>query len=136
PGSESAGRARPVAPPAGAHPASTNLTRAKVLGGRAARLGRPRTPTGNHTAFQQVSIWHVPCDEGLNHCNSKEGGPRMRNRTLMIGCLAAALAASGLGGGSAGRADEEARGPRDARRGRWETFLGRLRDFEDHCVSA
>src|SRR5438034_6574896 len=68
--------------------------------------------------------------------SSKEGGPRMRTRMLVIGCLAAALAATGLGGGTAARADEEAKAPPDPTRGQWDSFLDPLRDFEDNYVAA
>ena len=60
----------------------------------------------------------------------------MRTRMLVIGCLAAALAATGLGGGTAARADEEAKAPPDPTRGQWDSFLDPLRDFEDNYVAA
>ena len=41
----------------------------------------------------------------------------MRTRMLVLGCLAAALAATGLVGGTAARADEEAKAPPDPTRG-------------------
>src|SRR5204863_475422 len=70
-----------------------------------------------------------------DHCSSTEGGPRMRTRMLVLGCLAAALAATGLVGGTAARADEEAKAPPDPTRGQWDSFLDPLRDFEDNYVS-
>src|SRR5437016_11450565 len=73
---------------------------------------------------------------GTAAVSSKEGGPRMRIRMLVIGCLAAALAATGLGGGTAARADEEAKAPPDPTRGQWDSFLDPLRDFEDNYVAA
>src|SRR3989441_10248992 len=60
----------------------------------------------------------------------------MRTRMLVIGCLAATLAATGLGGGTAARADEEAKAPPDPTRGQWDSFLDPLRDFEDNYVTA
>src|SRR2546428_6990032 len=60
----------------------------------------------------------------------------MRTHMLVIGCLAAALAAPGLGGGTAARADEEAKAPPDPTRGQWDSFLDPLRDFEDNYVAA
>ena len=60
----------------------------------------------------------------------------MRTRMLVLGCLAAALAATGLVGGTAARADEEAKAPPDPTRGQWDSFLDPLRDFEDNSVSA
>ena len=59
----------------------------------------------------------------------------MRTRMLVLGCLAAALAATGLVGGTAARADEEAKAPPDPTRGQWDSFLDPLRDFEDNYVS-
>src|SRR2546421_7706500 len=72
---------------------------------------------------------------GTAAVSSKEGGPGMRTRMLVIGCLAATLAATGLGGGTAARADEEAKAPPDPTRGQWDSFLDPLRDFEDNYVS-
>ena len=60
----------------------------------------------------------------------------MRTRMLVLGCLVAALAATGLVGGTAARADEEAKAPPDPTRGQWDSFLDPLRDFEDNSVSA
>src|SRR5207244_12633044 len=60
----------------------------------------------------------------------------MRTRMLMLGCLVAALAATGLVGGTAARADEEAKAPPDPTRGQWDSFLDPLRDFEDNYVAA
>src|SRR6266404_6629365 len=74
--------------------------------------------------------------ERSNHCSSTEGGPRMRTRMLVLGCLVAALAATGLVGGTAARADEEAKAPPDPTRGQWDSFLDPLRDFEDNYVTA
>src|SRR5207245_1722426 len=73
---------------------------------------------------------------GTAAVSSKEGGPGMRTRMLVIGCLAATLAATGLGGGTAARADEEAKAPPDPTRGQWDAFLDPLRDFEDNYVTA
>src|SRR6266404_5180240 len=74
--------------------------------------------------------------ERSNHCSSTEGGPRMRTRMLVLGCLVAALAATGLVGGTAARADEEAKAPPDPTRGQWDSFLDPLRDFEDNAITA
>src|SRR6266481_3349202 len=60
----------------------------------------------------------------------------MRTRMLVLGCLAAALAATGLVGGTAARADEVAKAPPDPTRGQWDSFLDPLRDFEDNYVTA
>src|SRR5437867_3956 len=73
--------------------------------------------------------------ERSNHCSSTEGGPRMRTRMLVLGCLAAALAATGLIGGTAARAEEEAKAPPDPTRGQWDSFLDPLRDFEDNSIT-
>src|SRR5438132_1247033 len=54
----------------------------------------------------------------------------MRTRMLVLGCLAAALAATGLVGGTAARADEEAKAPPDPTRGQWDSFLDPPPDFE------
>src|SRR5437879_5827022 len=70
-----------------------------------------------------------------DHCSSTEGGPRMRTRMLVLGCLVAALAATGLVGGTAARADEEAKAPPDPTRGQWGSFLDPLRDFEDNYIT-
>ena len=59
----------------------------------------------------------------------------MRTRVLVLGCLAAALAAAGLVGGTAARAEEEAKAPPDPTRGQWDSFLDPLRDFEDNYVT-
>src|SRR2546425_12145471 len=59
----------------------------------------------------------------------------MRTRMLVIGCLAVALAAPGLGGGTAARAAEEAKAPPDPTRGQWDSFLDPLRDFEDNAIT-
>ncbi len=59
----------------------------------------------------------------------------MRTRMLVLGCLAAALAATGLVGGTAARADEEAKTPPDPTRGQWDSFLDPLRDFEDNYIT-
>src|SRR2546426_7237277 len=72
---------------------------------------------------------------GTAAVSSKEGGPGMRTRMLVIGCLAATLAATGLGGGTAARADEEAKAPPDPTRGQWDSFLDPLRDFEDNAIT-
>src|SRR2546422_9712124 len=73
--------------------------------------------------------------ERSNHCSSTEGGPRMRTRMLVLGCLAATLAATGLVGGTAARAEEEAKAPPDPTRGQWDSFLDPLRDFEDNYLT-
>src|SRR5437879_12800193 len=73
--------------------------------------------------------------ERSNHCSSTEGGPRMRTRMLVLGCLVAAMAATGPVGGMA-RAEEEAKAPPDPTRGQWDSFLDPLRDFEDNFVTA
>src|SRR5437773_5782848 len=73
--------------------------------------------------------------ERSNYCSSTEGGPRMRTRMLVLGCLVAAMAVTGRVGGTAS-ADEEAKAPPDPTRGQWDSFLDPLRDFEDNSVSA
>src|SRR5947208_17095598 len=73
---------------------------------------------------------------GTAAVRSMGGGPGMRTRMRVIGCLAATLAAPGLGGGAAARADEEAKAPPDPTRGQWDAFLDPLRDFEDNYVTA
>ena len=59
----------------------------------------------------------------------------MRTRMLVLGCLAAALAATGVVGGTAASADEEAKAPPDPTRGQWDSFLDPLRDFEDSYIT-
>ncbi len=59
----------------------------------------------------------------------------MRTRMLVLGCLVAAMAATGLIGGTAARADEEAKAPPDPTRGQWDSFLDPLRDFEDNYIT-
>src|SRR2546428_9415138 len=59
----------------------------------------------------------------------------MRTRMLVLGCLAAALVATGLVGGTAARAEEETKAPPDPTRGQWDSFLDPLRDFEDNYVT-
>ena len=63
----------------------------------------------------------------------------MRTRMLMMGCVAAVLAATGLVRGTAARAEEaageEAKAPPDPTRGQWDSFLDPLRDFEDNYVT-
>ena len=59
----------------------------------------------------------------------------MRTRMLVLGCLVAAMAATGVVGGTAARAEEEAKAPPDPTRGQWDSFLDPLRDFEDNSIT-
>src|SRR2546425_10629412 len=77
----------------------------------------------------------MACDQATGPLPSEGGGPRMRTRMLVLGCLATALAATGLVGGTVARADEEAKAPPDPTRGQWDSFLDPLRDFEDNYVT-